>query len=329
LAEKYFITGATGLVGSYITHTLIGEGKEVYALKRKNSNLQPLASINEKINWVEGDILDVSLLSDAMQGMTYVVHSAASVSMLAKDKEQTFKINIEGTANVVNAALANGVKKFCHVSSIAAIGVPEKATLINEKVSWNDDSKDFIYAKSKHYAEREVWRGIAEGLNAVIINPSTVLGVCPLDRSSGQIINFISKGVHYYPQGSINLVDAEDVAEIVVRLLHSEVHSEKFILNAANVSYKDFFTKVSHQLDKPAPKHGIGRNMLKIIYLLSKVANLFGISKVALSKEIISAIQSTHTYDNAKIVKLLDYQFKSWEESVAKTCQPLNLSETI
>lgn len=309
------------MVGSYITHKLVREGKEVYALKRKNSDVSLLAKIKDKIRWVEGDILDVSLLFEVMQGMSYVIHSAASVSMLAKDKEHTFKVNIEGTANVVNTALANGVKKFCHISSIAAIGTPENATLIDEKVSWNDDSKDFIYSKSKHYAEREVWRGIAEGLNAVIVNPSTVLGVCPSDRSSGQIIDLVSKGISYYPSGSINIVDAEDVAEIVFRLLHSEVHSEKFILNAANVSYKDFFGKIATHFGKPAPARKIGGNALYALYLLSKIANFLGISKIALSKEIISATQSTHTYDSTKIVKLLSYQFKNWEESVTHACQ--------
>ncbi len=320
MAEKYFITGATGLVGSYIASKLVSEGKEVYALKRKNSNTQSLLVAEGQIKWVEGDILDVSLLFEALKGMDYVIHAAASVSMLARDKEETFKVNIEGAANVVNAALENDVKKFCHISSIAAIGVAEKAVLIDEKAAWNDDSKDFIYAKSKHYAEREVWRGMAEGLNAVIINPSTVLGAGSWERSSGQIISFISKGIKYYPQGSINLVDAEDVAEIVYRLLHSEIHGEKFILNAANVSYQDFFTKVAVQLGKPAPKYKIGNNTLKIIYLLSKIANLLGISKTALSKEIITAIQSTHAYDSTKISQLLNYKFKDWQKSVEQVC---------
>lgn len=319
MAEKYFITGATGLVGSYIARKLVSEGKEVYALKRKNSNTQSVV-VEGQINWVEGDILDVSLIFEVLKGMDYVIHAAASVSMLAKDKEETLKVNIEGTANMVNAALENGVKKFCHISSIAAIGVAEKVVKIDEKASWNDDSKDFIYAKSKHYAEREVWRGMAEGLNAVIVNPSTVLGGGSWEKSSGQIISFIAKGIMYYPQGSINLVDAEDVTEIVYRLLHSEIHNERFILNAANIPYKDFFTEVAAQFGKSAPKYKLGNNLLKIIYLISKITNSLGISKTALSKEIMSAIQSTHTYDNTKISQLLNYKFKNWQKSVEQVC---------
>lgn len=321
------MTGATGLVGSYIARKLISEGKELYALKRKNS--LPLDSKNllikeiaHQIKWIEGDILDVSLLSEALQGMDYVIHSAASVSMLPKDQVQTYKVNIEGTANMVNAALEANVKKFCHISSIAAIGVPENATLINEKVLWADDNKNFIYAKSKHYAEREVWRGIAEGLNALIVNPSTVLGISPLDRSSGQIIGLVAKGINYYPPGNINLVDAVDVAEIIFRLLHSPIHSERFILNTGSISYKDFFTKVGSQFGKPAPKYKLGAKTLQLIYFISKINHFLGLSKTQMSKEILSATQSTHTYDNTKIINTLgDFQFQDLEQTIAGVCK--------
>lgn len=320
MAEKYFITGATGLVGSYIARKVVQEGGELYALKRKNSDLGLVKDITSKIHWIEGDILEVSVLYEEIKGMDYVIHSAASVSMRTKDKEKTFKINIEGTANVVNAALEAKVKKFCHISSIAALGVPEKAVLIDEKVAWNDDDKDFIYAKSKHYAEREVWRGMAEGLNAVVVNPSTVLGLSPLDKSSGQIIAYVSKGVSFYPAGSINLVSAEDVANAVFLLIHSEIHSERFILNAGSLSYKDFFTQLSTHFGKPAPTHKLSPTALKLFYILSRTADLFGFG-LGLSKEIISATQSTHTYSNAKIIKQLGFQFEDLETTIQKTCQ--------
>jgi nucleoside-diphosphate-sugar epimerase len=324
---KYFITGATGLVGSYIARKLVGEGKEVYALKRKNSKSSDnktlvTKEIEHKINWIEGDILDVSLLLEVLQGMDYVIHSAAAVSMLPKDQAQTFKVNIEGTANMVNAALEAKVRKFCHISSIAAIGVPENVVSINEKANWADDNKNFIYAKSKHYAEREVWRGIAEGLNAVIVNPSTVLGISPPDRSSGQIIHLIAKGISYYPLGNINLIDAEDVAEVIFRLLHSEIQSERFILNAGNISYKDFFTKVGNHFGKPAPKYKLGTRALQIVFLLSKITHFWGLSKTQMSREIISATQSTHTYDNTKIINTLgNFQFKDLVQTIREVCK--------
>jgi dihydroflavonol-4-reductase len=320
VAEKYFITGATGLVGSYITRKLISEGKEVYALKRKNSSLTLLEGHNNKIQWVEGDILDVSLLYAMLKDMDYAIHAAAFVSMRPKDKDTVFKINIEGTANMVNAALEANLKKFCFVSSIAALGVPEKATSIDEKATWNDDEKDFIYSKSKHYAEREVWRGIAEGLNAFIVNPSTVLGLSPLDKSSGQIINYVSKGINYYPQGKINLVSAEDIANIVFQLLHTGVQGERFILNAGSMTYKDFFALISKNFGKSAPQKMLKTNMLKIYYYFSCFLDLFGLG-LGLSKEIISAAQSTHTYSSEKIIKQLQFQFEDLETTIHRVCQ--------
>ncbi|MCU0391386.1 MAG: NAD-dependent epimerase/dehydratase family protein [Thermoflexibacter sp.] len=324
--EKYFITGTTGLVGSYIARKLIAEGREVYALKRKNSNTLLVKDIENKINWVEGNILDVSILFESIRGMDYVIHAAANVSMLTKDKSKVFKTNIEGTANVVNACLEAGVKKFCHISSVAAIGIPEKATTINEKAIWNEDDKDFIYAKSKHYAELEVWRGMAEGLDVLIVNPSTVLGISPLDRSSGQIIDYLSKGVSFYPKGNINLVDAEDVAEIVFELLHHSIANERFILNAGILSYKEFFSKISYQFGKSAPRYAVGKGTLNMIYFLSKIGSWLGLNSKPLSQEIINATQSTHTYSNEKICNLLNFKFKSIEESIEKVCHAVNHS---
>jgi dihydroflavonol-4-reductase len=328
VAEKYFITGATGLIGSYISRRLVSEGKEVYALKRKNSNLLLVKDLQNKITWIEGDILNVSLLYESLQGMDYVIHCAALVSMNPKDKEQVFKINIEGTANIVNAALEAKVKKFCYISSIAALGVPEKATLIDEKVTWGDDDKDFIYSKSKHYAEREVWRGIAEELNAVIVNPSTVLGFSPLDKSSGQIIRYLSKGVNYYPTGKINLVSAEDVANAVFQLLHSSVTNERFILNADSMPYKEFFTIVTECFGKNAPKNQLSPTQLKLLYYFSRFLDLFG-AGLGLSKEIISATQSTHTYNNTKISSQLNFKFEDLPTTIRRVCEEYRAKNTL
>ncbi|GAB4474436.1 MAG: NAD-dependent epimerase/dehydratase family protein [Thermoflexibacter sp.] len=321
MAERYFITGATGLVGSYITRKLVSEGKEVHALKRKDSSLELVEDIAKQITWIEGDILDVSLLFETLPQMTYVIHSAAAVSMFPKDKEKVFKINIEGTANMVNASLKSPIKKFCHISSVAAIGVTENTHLVNEKASWNEDNTNFIYAKSKHFAEMEVWRGIAEGLNAVIVNPSTVLGVSPLDKSSGQIFNLLRKGIHFYPKGKINLVDASDVAEIVYHLLHHEVSNERFILSAGSIAYKDFFAKVAQVFGTPVPKYPLNQSVLSIAHFLSQLASLLGITKTLLPKEIISAMQSTHTYDNKKITDLLHFKFKDLNESIKEVSE--------
>jgi nucleoside-diphosphate-sugar epimerase len=155
----------------------------------------------------------------------------------------------------------------------------------------------------------------------VIVNPSTVLGVSPLDKSSGQIFNRLQKGIRFYPKGKINLVDASDVAEIVYRLLHYEVSNERFILNAGSITYKDFFTKVAQVFGKPAPKYALSQSVLSIAHFLSQLASLLGITQTVLPKEIISAMQSTHTYDNKKITDLLHFKFKDLNESIKEVSE--------
>ena len=206
------ITGATGLLGSYIARYLVAAGLPVRAIKRATSDLSLLAEAKDQIEWVDADVLNIPSLEDAFQGVSYIYHSAAAISFKKSERERMMKINIEGTANVVNVANYMGVQRLLHVSSVAALGKGKTDTMLNEDAVWEDSPYDTGYGLSKYLGELEVWRGMVEGLDAVIINPSTILGAGRWSDSSTRIFSKVEEGLSFYPKGSNGYVDVRDVA---------------------------------------------------------------------------------------------------------------------
>ena len=269
------LTGATGLLGSHIAYELLQQGKKIRALKRKDSNSTLTEKIfsfytNEHIEllnaieWVEGDVLDLGSLEDAMVGITHVYHCAAMVSFLPKERDKMMQVNIEGTANVVNTAMHAGVKKLCHISSIAALGSTIDGSMITEETWWKNNPSNSYYAISKYGAEREVWRAAEEGLNVVIVNPSFIIGPGDTSKSSSEAFGILRKGASWYTNGVNGYVDVRDVAHAAIKLIESDVLNQRFILNAANLSYRSFFDKVLVQLNKPKTKREAGKFLLAL-----------------------------------------------------------------
>src|SRR6185295_8650851 len=168
------VTGGTGFLGMQLLRELVKRGEKVRAIKRSGSTSFLEEEFTRQIEWVEGDVLHIPALEEAMSDCEKVYHCAAVVSFLPKDHERIMKVNVEGTANVVNVALEKKIKKLVHVSSVAAIGSSRNDEVVNESTEWESGNSN--YALSKFLGEREVWRGIAEGLNAVIVNPSLIIG---------------------------------------------------------------------------------------------------------------------------------------------------------
>ena len=196
------VLGGTGLVGSHLLAELTKRGENIRALKRQGSDLQQVKKIFsyygpdiemlfDKIEWADGDLLDRSSLYEAMEGVGELYHAAAIVSFRHSDKKDMIRANVEGTANVVNAALENGVKKMCYVSSVATLSEKDEDQFVTEANNWKSLKFKSAYAESKYKAELEVWRGIAEGLTAVIVNPSVILGAGNWNKSSSAIFSAI------------------------------------------------------------------------------------------------------------------------------------------
>lgn len=327
---KVLITGATGLVGSAVAKKFLSENHEVFALVRPGADKRLLADEHPKLTWVEGDILDLLLLEKAIEQVDYVVHTAAVVSFVPRDRKMMYKVNAEGTANVVNVCLKYKTQKLVHVSSIAAIGRPDKrkqgggqAVVLNEEQRWEDSPENSEYAKTKHMAELEVWRGIAEGLNAVIVNPTLILGEGDWEKSSTQIFRYVYREKPFYTEGIANVVDVKDVAEIVYRLAGAPITGERFLLNAGSISYHNLFNMIADKMNRKRPSFRVGPGLAGVIWRVEAVRTWLLGTKPLITRETAQSAARKITYDNAKVRKALDFQFQSIEETVSRISESL------
>ena len=294
------VTGATGLVGSHLIRQLVQEKKKVRALYRSSI---PGLEGNEAVEWIKGDILDIVSLEEAMQGVQQVYHCAALVSFDPKEREKLFKTNIEGTANVVNTAIEAGVDKLLFVSSVAALGRIREDTPINETMNWTEETSNSEYGKSKYLAETEVWRGISEGLNAVIVNPVIILGAGDWDNGSSGIFKSAYNEFPWYTEGTGGFVDVEDVVSAMILLMDSDVSEERFILSADNLKYKDIFTMIAEAFNKKPPHKNVTPLLASIVWRIEAVKGFITGKKPLLTKETAATAQARVNFDNTKLTK--------------------------
>ena len=311
------ITGATGLLGSYIARLLVSRGEQVRGLRRSSSDLSLLGDAVKQIEWVEGDVTDVLSLDEAMQGVSRIYHCAALISMQPSHLDSMLKTNTEGTANVVNAALDAGIDKLLYVSSIAAFGRPQpEGVLIDENLDVKDSTDNFSYYRSKLYAEREVWRGIAEGLPAAIICPSTILGGGFWNVTPNNIFAQVYKGVPFYTTGTNAFVDVRDVAAIALLLMDSDIVSEKYIVSAENCTFHELMNLTADALQKKRPAIAIHKYLAAIAWRYESVKAVITKSTPLLTAESAVMAQSDFRYSNEKICQTLSYQFRPLSETI-------------
>lgn len=320
--NTYLVTGGTGLLGSHLIKKVLAEGGKVRCLRRSNSDLSMLAEVANQIEWADADILDITALGEAMQGVDYVIHAAAMVHFGHGPKRTLMgKVNIQGTQQVVNAALDAGVKKICYISSVAAVGRQDDKEYVDETGKWEDAAHPSFYGFTKYHGELEVWRGMAEGLDAVAVNPSIVMGTGDWGHSSLKILQYIWKGKRFVPVGNINCVDARDVADAVWMLLHSPISGERFILNGFSMSYKDFFEEVSGRFGKNTKYILFKPWMGAIAWRLAWAASLLLGKAPIINKETIESSAMTTKFDGSKIARMLGFRYRSKDDTLSWTCQ--------
>ncbi|MBS1683365.1 MAG: NAD-dependent epimerase/dehydratase family protein [Bacteroidetes bacterium] len=311
------VTGANGLLGSYLVKELIRRGEHVRGLRRATSDMSLLDGYLDRIEWVEGDVRDIYALEEAMLGVDQVYHVAAMISMQPRDQELMMGVNAEGTANVVNAALGSDIKKFLYVSSVAAFGRPEGAIrLIDENIDVKDSKDNFAYYKSKLYAEREVWRGIAEGLNAVIINPSTILGGGFWNIPPNGIFSHVYSGLPFYTTGVNGFVDVRDVVEVAIRLMHSGIQAEKFIVSAENASFRDVMWMAADAMKVRRPFIHSGKLLGSLAWRFEAIKSIFSKPSAIITHDSVEIGQNDFYYSNDKVKKALDFTFRPLRETI-------------
>jgi dihydroflavonol-4-reductase len=325
------VTGGTGLVGSHLLYDLVRSGKTVRALKRKLSNIHNVEKVFsyysdqyktlvEKIEWVDADLMDIYSLLPALDGIEYVYHCAAMVSFEPKHKEEMMRSNIEGTANLVNAALIKNIKKFCHVSSIATLGRDEHEPIITENMFWKSSPENSSYAVSKYGAEREVWRAAEEGLNVIIVNPSLIIGGGNWQQSSSNMFSKAYKGIRFYTEGINGFIDVRDVSALMIRLTESDITNQRFILNAENATFRHYFDLIHSALGKSKPSIKAGKFLSSFAWKAEKVRYFLTGATPLITKETARSAHRISRFSNRKILEVFpDYQFISLDEAVKAT----------
>lgn len=327
MSTKILITGGTGFLGAYIIKHLVEKGYAVKAIRRSNKLPAYISKeIFDKCEWVEGDILDVVSLEDAMDGVDTVIHSAAIVSFHKKEQKEMYKVNVDGTANVVNIALEKDVKRFVHISSIAALGRKVDGGHVNEERKWEESKINTHYAKSKYKAEIEVWRGISEGLNAVILNPSTILGYGDWNTGSSAIFKKVYEEFKWYTPGINGFVDVEDVAAATVLLMESDISEERYIINGDNWPFRKLMDTMADSFGKKKPARQTTPFLLAVAWRVEKMRSFFTGHKPVLTKESAKVAHSKTYFDNAKFLTTFPhFSFTPLEKTIQKASEKYSL----
>ena len=322
-----FVTGGTGILGSHLLFRLSKTDESIKAIYRSADRLNQVKALFQhynpeswyeqfsKINWVEGDILDITSVLELMDGCSHLYHCAGLVSFHPKDFNRIMKINREGTENIVNACLHYNVTKLIHVSSTAAIGGDEKDA-ISEETKWKNSPENSAYGISKYSAEKEVWRGIEEGLNAAIVNPCVIFGAGNWNESSLTIFKTVRKGISFYPPGSNATVDVRDVVEIMELLMKSDITKERFLVTGSNQSFKELMTVVANELDVKAPTKTVSKFTVNFTRRIIAFAKKMVGKRSNITKETVDNLFAAKSYDNSKVKNALNFEFRDLKEQV-------------
>jgi dihydroflavonol-4-reductase len=322
-----FVTGGTGLLGSHLIYKLISQGVTVKAIHRPTSSREILEKVigyynDDKdkllrlVEWIECDICDYDMLEKTMKGAEIVYHCAAAVSFESRNKDYVLDNNIKGTSNIVKACFANKIGKLCHVSSNAALGAYDGESLVNETHGWDEDGYRSPYGISKYLSEEEVWKGIRDGLNAVIVNPTIILGPGGWNRGSSSFFPKIYSGLLFYTGGTNGYVNVNDVVKAMIMLTNSNISGERFIVNGENLDYGRFFAMIADSLKVRKPFIRVPKVLSYIAFPMVSLLEILSKGKTTLTKEMLKVAWSQITYDNSKLIRYTGFSFTPIEKTV-------------
>lgn len=325
------VTGGTGLVGAHLLYRLTSSNKNVRAIYRSDATLKRVKKtfsyytdnpelLFDKIEWVKADILDLPSMELAFKEIDQVYHAAALISFDPRDYKLLRKINVEGTANIVNLCIAHSIKKICYVSTIGAIGRSTPGLVSNEENEWTEQYTN-VYALSKYDAELEVWRGSQENLPVVIVNPGVILGPGHWQSGSGKLFSAAYKGYSYFPPGGTGFVTVFDVVKSMLELMDSSIVNERFILVGENLSYQEILICLAKEFGRPKPTKQLQVWQLQIGRIVDWLSTLITGSERKITKNTIYSLLHQETYSNEKIKRTLEFEFDSLNDTIELSCQ--------
>jgi nucleoside-diphosphate-sugar epimerase len=319
--QTSLVTGGTGLVGSHLLAQLVLQDKPLRAIYRTASGLNKVLHVFsyyfednkayfDKIEWVKADVTDIPSLIEVFQNIDEVYHCAAVVSFRKKDIAMMRAVNIEGTANMINLALENKIKKFAFVSSIAGLGKNEQGKFIDETNDWNPEADNYAYAISKYGGEMEVWRGAQEGLNVVIVNPGIILGAGFWESNTGRFFTNAANSFAYYTTGKTGFVVVEDVVKALIELMNHNLFNERFILVSKNTSFQDIMTEIASAMQTQPPHRKVSPIMAEIAWRLAWISSLVTGKQPLITKHSSRAAQQMYEYNSEKIQQSIGFEFE-------------------
>lgn len=328
------VTGGTGLVGAHLLYKLCKNHNKIVAIYRNEATQNNTRDIFEmygdvsnykRISWQKADITDIPSLEMVFKDITHVYHAAASVSFNPKDFDLLRKVNIEGTANIVNLCLQYNIKKLCFVSSIATLSETPGIEFIDEESQWNPEEEHSDYSITKFGAEMEVWRGAQEGLPIVMVNPGVIFGFGMWHVNTGSLVKKIRKGLLFYTKGITGVVAVSDVTDVMIELMNSNIENERFILVNKNISFKDLFTLIAAKLKVKPPKIYAPKWLTEIIWRINSAVSFLTFYKVNSSLNKFSTKSAHHKthYTGEKIKKSIDFNYTLFETSIEEIAKKL------
>ena len=323
------VTGGTGIVGAHLLLKCVKQNTKVVATYRREESLKKIETLFENlslnhpedfktIQWIKAPLNDLTLLNNAFKNIDYVYHCAAKVTLADSRTEKLIKSNVEGTANIVNASIKHKIKKLVYVSSIAAIGAEKNIITVDEDSSWNSDQNHTAYAYSKYGAELEVWRGSREGLNIVIVNPGVILAGELWRRSTATLFRDVANGMRFYPTGSAAVVTVEDVVNVLMKLMESDILNERFILVAKNISQKELLSKIAASIGIRPPNIPLKKWFLYSGFVFEKMLRIMGVRKNFLSIALIETLTSNQKYEGSKVCEAINFHYGNIDETIKR-----------
>lgn len=240
--EKIFITGASGFLGTNTIMEFLDQGYPVKGLLRNIS--KSILPAHPLLELVEADILQKEKLAETMKGCRYVIHIAALTQQDLVSYEEYYKVNVEGSRNLIEAAIENRYLKFLFVGSANSFGYGSKKKPADEKSTIKAPFTSSHYCLSKLLAQELVFSK-AEQIEVLTVNPTFMIGGNDIEPGSNRLLFWVKgKRISFYPPGGKNFVHVRDIARGIIRALEYGKNRESYLLCGENLSYRQFFKKI-------------------------------------------------------------------------------------